>query len=734
MHSRIRLTIASKLILICLTFTLPIGVLLFRLTSLTYSDIDFSVHEEQGVRIHRVIETLLATVPLYARDKSSGANQADVDAAVTRINQSYTELEQVYADLNTSLGLDSESLKQKNKSTLDLTNFQLLWKNLSSLKASDPALISQGSTLESALLDLASYTGDRSNLILDPDLDSYYLMDAVIMAVPKTIQRIDGMLGVLDSRNINKTSIAIQSAMLSESDIARIKGDIDTSLLADPDFYGVSPTLATSMEKPYKSWNVAASTLIASLDAATAKDAVESEFSTLTTNALAYRQQSVALLDHANAELGKLLAIRIQNKQSTMWVSLIASALALALAVALVLVIGQNILRQIITMKSALLRLSDKDLTARITVSSNDELGETSKGLQALTANLSEAFTNVGLSAAILLESSSEVGKATGNMQRLGIKLEESVDGIDRVMVDLREGVKRVDNGIGRQTMLVEDVAKSATNLKRGADIVSDQLVKTRKSLDENNQKVIQGRQAMEEASNGYASLDEEIQRISLQIAKVGEETATIRTVLDAIADISSRTSLLAMNAAIEAAHAGTAGSGFAIVASEIRKLAEGVDKSAKDISSRLGSISDGVQTTVIAARSVEQRSTHLRSTLVSTDQLLDQVVSEMSNLSAVVSKTDQEASAQKNAAEILVDSAGELRDFSSLVRSTVEEQSHGILQIDQSLQEAREAAIVNGKATEDLVNLSSRLAQEGNKLNGMINEFRLGDSEVIHN
>ena len=97
---------------------------------------------------------------------------------------------------------------------------------------------------------MITHAGDTSNLILDPDLDSYYLMDATLLGLPEAQDRVADIMAtgeaVLRQPYVapqDRQQFAVFTAMLQQEDMERVKVSVETSVREDPNFYGISPTL-----------------------------------------------------------------------------------------------------------------------------------------------------------------------------------------------------------------------------------------------------------------------------------------------------------------------------------------------------------------------------------------------------------------------------------------------------------------------------------------------------------
>src|SRR5262249_39523434 len=156
-----------------------------------------------------------------------------------------------------TLQFTDDGLSSRGRIQLKLETVRTKWEAVGKAAAQPRpdtlgALNEQFDGVAADLRGMIGHAGDTSNLILDPDLDSYYLMDAVLLALPQTIDRMrtidTALLPVLSDAGAPltpemQTKAAVFASMLREADIARIQGDLDTSFKEDANFSGVSPTL-----------------------------------------------------------------------------------------------------------------------------------------------------------------------------------------------------------------------------------------------------------------------------------------------------------------------------------------------------------------------------------------------------------------------------------------------------------------------------------------------------------
>jgi methyl-accepting chemotaxis protein len=269
------------------------------------------------------------------------------------------------------------------------------------------------------------------------------------------------------------------------------------------------------------------------------------------------------------------------NSRNTAIIVVIASLLA---TIILMHLLFSYLMKPIHTLNLAIKGISrgDGDLTQRLSVESHDEFGELSENFNDFIETMHHSMRRVKESAANL-------------QQQIGQVRQSSQVGIDMADQQLNRGesVSTAVTELNNSSQEISTNALTASNLTSGMQAQSNEgLV----ALNENIQSIEHLSKIMTQSSG--------------EIEKLSSETKNIVSILDVIKGVSSQTNLLALNAAIEAARAGEQGRGFAVVADEVRQLAQRTQEAALEIETMIDNLEKGTDAVVISMDESQKNST----------------------------------------------------------------------------------------------------------------------------
>lgn len=394
------------------------------------------------------------------------------------------------------------------------------------------------------------------------------------------------------------------------------------------------------------------------------------------------------------------------------------------------------------------------DLTARLTINSKDELGEISHWFNIFVEKIQQVIRQVGNAAEEVASTSGQLSGSTeqsaGITQQITSAVNELAEGSGKQthminntvqsVQQLAESVNHIAAGANEQASNVNITTQKINAIAEGARELTIRTENLSKSSTENYKVAHQGGEAVNKSIESMKRIQDAVLDSSQKISQLGEQSKQIGEIIQVIDDIAEQTNLLALNAAIEAARAGEHGKGFAVVADEVRKLAERSGKATKEIadlitgiqrdtsasvkSMEIGTIEvkQGVDIVREAGSALEEIVTIVKKTNSELDEVL-QSICEISESAQDVSKAAQNVAAitEENTA------ATEQMAASSEQTAGTVTSIAGIAEQNASIAEELSASVeeVNA-ATEEIAVSAQVLFNMSNELKLLVNQFRV--------
>lgn len=343
--------------LISIFFVMPDSLMLYFFITGINANIKFAQLEKKGNAYQRPLEDLLHWIPQHHMlMQNPGAGDPAVRDEITQkeaqIDAAFDALEAVDARLSTDLQFTNEGLAKRHREHFHAHAVRMEWEELKAAQETlqPTAAAARHAHLVADVRMMITHAGDQSNLILDPDLDSYYLMDVTLLGLPQTQDRLASVLAfgtaILHRQTISnpeRQQMAIYATLLKEADFDRIFGSLQTALNEDANFYGSSTTLQSRVPPALKEYTDAAAQFVSltnHLAGAEKMDVTAADYEAAGNKA---RAASFKLWHIASEELDTLLQTRIAYYEQRRSRSLMVAALALLAAIGFVTFITRSI-------------------------------------------------------------------------------------------------------------------------------------------------------------------------------------------------------------------------------------------------------------------------------------------------------------------------------------------------------------------------------------------------------
>jgi len=325
---------------------------------------------------------------------------------------------------------------------------------------------------------------------------------------------------------------------------------------------------------------------------------------------------------------------------------LICTLIALLLGVLAAVIITRQITRPLQDTLMVVERIASGDLTQNMVVTRRDELGELQQGIQRMGSTLRDLIGGIRDSVVQIASAAEELSAVT----------EQTSAGVNNQKVE----TDQVATAMHEMTATVQEVARNAEQASHAASNA--------------DKEARAGDKVVGEAIVQIERLAAEVVRSSDAMTQLEQESDKIGKVMDVIKAVAEQTNLLALNAAIEAARAGEAGRGFAVVADEVRGLAQRTQKSTEEIEALVAGLQNGtrqVSSIMLSSRELTESSVTLTRKAGTS---LESITLTVSNIQAMNQQIAAAAEEQSAVAEEISRSIINVRDVSEQTASASEE------------------------------------------------------------
>lgn len=702
----------TKILSGALILLVPLGVSLFFLYDYGTAQINVAVAEQKGIQ---------ATVPLFnlLLDWQTLGVDGVPDDKISKDLDAYSK---ALTPLAGDLAYNAEAMKAAGYSWVGLEALSAL------VKAGPGGDFDKFLAVHQGLTSDLRYLADSSGIVLDPDLDSYYLLLALYQSVPGTL---DGLTAL---RQFSRpgTTVLSQAARLSLYAQANLIQSFGTSL---NDQVARSVKGLVGAYGPVPGYEAAMKTDLAPLSGAVTsvrdfsnQTAVATVFNPTTMNT--YLDLLIPPLqqfrEHAVSAAQVMLDERIAAFNSRLTTAFAVALAGLVLGLAVLGFVVVSVRRRTAQLIESLGAVAQGDLTREVParlLNSGDELGELARSVKRLRGDLRTQVESL----AAVTDQLSLLGST------LSANTEESAAAIEEMTATSAQVARFAVSQLEQTTLAGEEIGSMLSRITESNTLtqgMATQFFLFSQSMEANRRRIAttaNEARVTGDLSEGLNKTGEQgeasLESLRQAIGGVVKKTQEIQEIVQFILDISDRTNLLSMNAAIEAAHAGQSGRGFAVVADEIRKLAETSSKQAQSIKNLVDGIAEAAAQTLARSEATGQSFKTVRHDIIAVRNASQSIAGQMLQQEAEDAKLSEglqdftrfygelsgSMEVQVDQSQTVQRAIGSLGDASNQISQSMQEQKIGMEQSTEAVIQVRDTTVQLGRILDDLTQLMAR-------------------------
>ncbi|MBU1283186.1 MAG: methyl-accepting chemotaxis protein [Gammaproteobacteria bacterium] len=655
-----RFSFARKFQLVFVLFALPLGFSLWVISSNYLERLNSIDHELEGISALQgmagVQQTLIEQRTLLSRWKGTEkAAEALLRARAADLEPALQALQQ---PLQSDLFSDQARQHLQN---LSAGQAELSIDVLGKLALPDALERYQKNLL--GLLALREQVATDSGLILDPQLDTYLMMEQLTYTLPRLLEQLGSFVSQGHGAVVSQ-HFTLQSRVLIR-DLRRSLDESRSQLLKAQSTLGIeAPRAMRQLQGPYDEALQGYEAFLAGID----RDMFEASPMALTPEQFVQRTdvlqgQLLGLQAALYQQFAASLGYYRQKALTAMIEAIGVFSLLTLLALYVLFCLNASIRRSTAGIIQAAEGLRDGDLRVRMHVHGEDDLASIAMALNTAVGQLRDSMQGVN-------QQSQQLG---GTVQMLNGEARNALESVEQQQAQMSQ-----------IAAAATEMAATAQSVAQSCEQAAVEASQTREIANQSNQRSARTSESMRQLSSRLGDSATTLQQLRTQ-------TEQITRVVDVIKGIAEQTNLLALNAAIEAARAGDQGRGFAVVADEVRSLSQRTQNSTAEIAETVANLH----------RVVGQSVTQMEDAVRQAEGDVGSVLAMGEDLNAIVESV-----------QLVTDRLAQIATAAEQQAATADEVSGNIQQVDQAASALLEGAQAVSNAAEQLRQGSQVLAQ----------------------
>ncbi|HMI86667.1 MAG TPA: methyl-accepting chemotaxis protein [Polyangiaceae bacterium] len=516
------------------------------------------------------------------------AAKADLIKADAQLSVMFKALEQIDARLTTALKTGPREMRERNRQSSSPDALRASWDQLTKLsdaKTSEDAHVRFVADIRA----LMTHVGDSSKLILDPDLDTYYAMDAFLLKGPDIIDRASQMGDEVDSILNRKTAtIEERENLAGEVALLRaaadgLKADVEASVNETVNFNRNNQLKGTAMPQL-----LIVTSDIDALLGLTIERIIRRDTPSISPAEYAKAVQSAVssngrlfriLLD----EQDKMLETRMKGDIFRRTTALGTAALAVLFSMLLGWLVLRTVTQPIAQVVDVANRIARGEVPETMDwQETHDEMGLLLGGIKSMLKFL-------------------DLRNTIQTLQQSAVMLTEALKEMD-------QHSNEAEQQITRQAAALHETQATAQEIKQTSQLAAQKAEVVLRVAEQADTLGRSGESAIEHSLGGLSDIRSQFQEVARCIKELSDRTMQIGSITQTVKDLADQSNMLALNAAIEAVRSGEHGKGFAVVAREIRSLADQSIQATNRVQEILESTSQAIRTAVTITETGGQR------------------------------------------------------------------------------------------------------------------------------